>query len=219
MRRIILCFSVLLLNSCGGGQSFDSVKIGYQEWMLSNLNTSEFQNGEKIFEAKTAEEWQTAGREERAAWCYYDFNQDNEKLYGKLYNWFAVNDSRGIAPNGWHISNSKEWNSLSNAVKVDQSNFTGQAYDCKKSKFNMVSGGRCTSKGIFIENEGHSSLAQGVGDKEPEIIGNNGAWWTSTALTGRNSAYSETISCDGGGGSWQAVEKGAGFPVRCVKDK
>jgi uncharacterized protein (TIGR02145 family) len=107
MFQIILSSGVLILTSCKGEQSMDSVKIGNQEWLVSNLNTSEFQNGEKIFQAKNEKEWILALNEQRAAWCYYKFNEVNESR-GKMYNWYAATDTRLIAPKGWHVANAGE---------------------------------------------------------------------------------------------------------------
>ena len=107
MFQIILCSGVLLLTSCMGEPTMDSVKIGDQEWMVANLNSNGFQNGEKIFQAKNEKEWILALQEERAAWCYYKFNQVN-KIRGKMYNWYAAKDPRLIAPKGWHVANAGE---------------------------------------------------------------------------------------------------------------
>src|SRR5210317_1010044 len=85
------------------------ISIGNQVWMLDNLNVDKFRNGDSIPQAKTDEEWENAGINGQPAWCYYDNNPDNGKRYGKLYNWHAVNDSRGLAPKGWHIPSAQEW--------------------------------------------------------------------------------------------------------------
>ena len=80
-----------------------SVKIGSQVWATENLNVDRFRNGDPIPQAKTAEEWQNAGNNQQPAWCYYNNDPKNGESYGKLYNWYAVNDRRGLAPQGWHI--------------------------------------------------------------------------------------------------------------------
>ena len=94
------------------GNTYKSVKIGKQEWMAENLNVNHFQNGEIIPEAKTDEEWAKARMENRPAWCYYDNDISNGGKYGKLYNWYAVNDPRGLAPKGWHVPTNFEWTVL-----------------------------------------------------------------------------------------------------------
>ncbi len=89
-----------------------TVKIGNQEWMAENLNVSTFRNGEPILEAKSAAEWKKAGDEGKPAWCYYENDPANGEEYGKLYNWFAVTDPRGLAPEGWHAPTDDEWQTL-----------------------------------------------------------------------------------------------------------
>ena len=90
-----------------------SVKIGKQTWTTENLNTGKFRNGDNIPEAKTNLEWETAGNEKKPAWCYYNNDPANAKKYGKLYNWYAVKDARGLAPEGYHIASTEEWDALS----------------------------------------------------------------------------------------------------------
>jgi uncharacterized protein (TIGR02145 family) len=96
------------------GQNYKTVIIGSQTWVSENLNVSTFRNGDKIKEAKTIEEWEKAIIEKKPAWCYYDNDIEKGELYGKLYNWYALNDSRGLAPLGWHIPTIYEWTTLNN---------------------------------------------------------------------------------------------------------
>ena len=83
-------------------------KIGNQVWMAENLNVDHFRNGDEIPEARTIGEWQSGN----PAWCYYNNDPANASKYGKLYNPSALNDSRGLAPEGWHIPSHKEFNLL-----------------------------------------------------------------------------------------------------------
>jgi uncharacterized protein (TIGR02145 family) len=100
---------VAQISQTGG---FKSVKIGTQIWMTENLNVSTFRNGDAIPEAKTDEEWKQAGKEGKPAWCYYNNDPKNGAKYGKLYNWYAVTDPRGLAPTGWHVPSHDEWKTL-----------------------------------------------------------------------------------------------------------
>ncbi len=100
------------INQVTQSGSYKSVKIGTQTWMLENLNVSTFRNGDPIPEAKTDEEWEKAGKEGKPVWCYYDNDPKNGAKYGKLYNWYAVNDPRELAPIGWHVSTDVEWEIL-----------------------------------------------------------------------------------------------------------
>jgi uncharacterized protein (TIGR02145 family) len=76
------------------------VKIGKQVWMYENLNVDKFRNGDPIPEVKTREEWLKAGENKQPAWCYFENDPANGKKIGKIYNFYAVTDSRGISPKG-----------------------------------------------------------------------------------------------------------------------
>ncbi len=88
------------------------VKIGTQTWMSANLNVQKFRNGDLILQAQTNDEWEKAGFEKLPAWCYYEMDTKNGKIYGKLYNRFALYDPRGLAPKGWRLPNDKDWELL-----------------------------------------------------------------------------------------------------------
>ena len=92
-------------------ETIQTVKIGTQVWMKKNLDVSTYRNGDIIPEVKDPEEW---GKLTTGAWCYYDNDPKNGKIYGKLYNWYAVNDSRGLAPEGYHVPSASEWGQLVN---------------------------------------------------------------------------------------------------------
>jgi len=89
---------------------YASVKIGTQKWMTTNLAVTHYRNGDRIPEAKGKVAWAalTTG-----AWCWYNNDSATGAVYGKLYNWYAVNDPRGLAPSGWHVPSDAEWDTLS----------------------------------------------------------------------------------------------------------
>lgn len=78
-------------------------KIGSTYWSTENLNTTTFRNGDEIPQVKNYREYELALKRKAPAWCYYEFDPDNESIYGKLYNRFALEDSRGIAPRGYRL--------------------------------------------------------------------------------------------------------------------
>jgi len=113
MKKVSLILSAvvmiaMMLSSCGEGAS-NEVTIGNQVWMSQNLNVDKFRNGDPIPHAETREEWEKAGENRHPAWCYYDNDSANADKYGKLYNWYAVNDPRGLAPEGWKIPSHEDW--------------------------------------------------------------------------------------------------------------
>ena len=95
-------------------EKVNAVKIGNQLWMAEDLNIDKFNNGDPIPEAKNLDEWKKAGKAGTPMSCYYNFDPENGKKYGKLYNWYAVNDSRGLAPNGFHVATKDDWQELIN---------------------------------------------------------------------------------------------------------
>ncbi|MBM2816459.1 MAG: hypothetical protein HW421_3221 [Ignavibacteria bacterium] len=119
MNYKILVLSIIslsfFLNSCKDNPSNPTsnndtiVTIGTQVWMKRNLDVDHYRNGDSIPEVRDAKQWAnlTTG-----AWCYYNNDFVNGILYGKLYNWYAVNDPRGLAPPGWHIPSDSEWTTL-----------------------------------------------------------------------------------------------------------
>ena len=102
-----------------GLSNAQTVTIGTQVWMTKNLDVATFRNGDPIPEAKSNEEWEKAGENKQPAWCYYDNDPANGAKYGKLYNWYAVNDPRGLAPEGWHVPSIDEWDECLNQIKID----------------------------------------------------------------------------------------------------
>jgi uncharacterized protein (TIGR02145 family) len=117
MKMLILCLVLL----SGSIYCQNTVQLGTQTWMTKNLDVTQFKNGDPIPQAQTDEAWQEAGFSGKAAWCYVTItNEDgvNQELkrYGKLYNSFAINDPRGIAPEGWRISTTDDWGELEQYV-------------------------------------------------------------------------------------------------------
>jgi hypothetical protein len=109
MKKNILIFIVLtaiLFSITGYAQT---VTIGSQVWTSTNLNVSTYRNGEVIPQVNDGEVW---AKLTTGAWCYYDNDSSNGTKYGKLYNWYALNDPRGLAPKGYHIPTNAEWTAL-----------------------------------------------------------------------------------------------------------
>ena len=104
------------INSTDNNASVDypEIKILQHTWMAKNLDVSSFRNGDPIQEAKSEEEWKSLGDSGLPAWCHYENDPKNDEIHGKLYNWYAVKDKRGLAPNGWNIPSYADWRVLIN---------------------------------------------------------------------------------------------------------
>jgi uncharacterized protein (TIGR02145 family) len=119
-----------------------TVTIGTQVWMTKNLDVDHFRNGDPIPQAKTDEEWKRAGENKQPAWCYYDNDPANGVKYGKLYNWYAVNDQRGLAPGGYHVPSDEEWTVLTDYL--GGSDIAGKKMKSKSGWSDYTSGGSQT---------------------------------------------------------------------------
>lgn len=103
----------LISSSIGFSQDLTFTKIGNQIWMQKNFENTRFRNGDVIKEVKSKEEWFKAGYREEPAWCYFDFDPKNAR-FGKLYNYYAISDSRNIAPPGWRVPSFQDYYTLVN---------------------------------------------------------------------------------------------------------
>ena len=206
----------LMLRSCGkysvtdvDGNSYATVQIGRQCWTQSNLRVSKYRDGDNITNITTPNSsWEntTSG-----AWCNYDNNASNGTTYGKLYNWYAVNDSRGLCPTGWHVPSDAEWTTLTTHLGGTS-----------------VSGGKMKSTGTTLwispntgatNSSGFTGLPGGLRFNTGGFnsVGVYGLWWSSSDagsghawyrfLTFSNAIVNRTFN----------VHR-LGFSVRCARD-
>ena len=187
-------------KSSNQNKVYKSVVIGTQIWMTENLNVSTFRNGDPILEAKTTEEWENAGKNKQPAWCFYENDPKYGTKYGKLYNWYAVNDQRGLAPVGWHVPSDAEWTLLvdflgNEAGKKMKSASGWSGYGCKRCdggssqfKANCTSckGTQNNSTEPFSGNGTNSSGFSGLpgsgitSQGKYGGVGSYGFWWSSS---------------------------------------
>jgi uncharacterized protein (TIGR02145 family) len=205
----MMLFILPICDSFAQKEELKTVKIGNQIWMTKNLDVDKFRNGDPIPQAKTQKEWANAGNNQKPAWCYYENSTANGKLYGKLYNWYAVNDPRGLAPEGWHVPSFNEWNEL--VEKLD--------YDNPQSDMKNTTGwGR---DGNGNNRTGYSGLPAGTRWEEGEFeeVGKSAYWWSSTDEEGDWGAYHCSVDYSSFGPVAPSLQnKQRGLSVRCIKD-
>jgi uncharacterized protein (TIGR02145 family) len=187
---------------------YQPLSIGNQVWMLKNLEVDTYRNGDSIPQVMDSDQWIKL---KTGAMCYYSAGLDS--IYGKLYNWYAVNDSRGLAPVGWHIPTQAEWIELDNFL--GDSNLSG-------GKLKEIGTSHWNSPNTGATNEiGFTALPGGYRRWMGEFssAGLIGMWWTSTVYGGYYggcvyiSSFSAILNCQGGGN-----DREYGLSVRCVKD-
>ncbi len=200
-----------------GVDNVPTIKIGTQEWLGKNLNVDHFANGDPIPEAKNESEWKTANYFQRPAWCYYNNDPANGQIYGKLYNWYAVTDPRGLAPKGWHIPDYNDFKTLLDFLGGEEiaglpmKSTTGwyRNNGNNKSGFNALPGGYRESDASF----------KGRYLKEPpDRQGYDGNLWSrsTSQQTGKPATF-EIFSYDNKV-RLEFFEMGCGFPIRCIRD-
>ncbi|GEM_PF-4381751 len=193
--------SILQVDNFGQGDII-SVKIGNQIWTRDNLNTSVFNNGDPILEAKTVEEWVKAGAKKTPAWCYYNNDSANVKTYGKLYNWYAINDKRGIAPEGFHIPDKDELITLLYYLGGEGEKAYVSLIPGGTSSFNALFGGCRYYDGQFL------------------ILQSPIAYWSSSeGSVGSGSAWHLVIDVMQKSARMFYFNNNMGFSVRCLKGK
>ena len=219
-----------MLQSCSSGDSdnnsnsavtdidgnvYQTVTICNQTWTKTNLNVSKYRNGDVIPQVTDATQWNnlTTG-----AWCYYNNDPSNGAIYGKLYNWYAVNDSRGLAPQGWHVPTNAEWTTLTTCLggvaaagakmkETGDSHWLSPNIDANNSSgFTALPGGSREYDDLFTFEFTFTSIRA------------NANWWSSSEYN--NNAHYRYLNyvpgyviCDCSDGN-----KVNGYSVRCIKD-
>lgn len=194
------------------GNSYATVLINGKQWMKENLNVTKYRNGDVIPEVTDMAEWDalTTG-----AWCYYENDTANGTEYGRLYNWYAVTDPRGLAPTGWHIPTDAEWTGLTT--------FLGGT-SAAGIKMRALGDLWSTSAVLATNQAGFSAIPGGYGylthtytpeDQPFNSLGDVAFWWSATT-TNANAAYSLNVNLNNSVTRGAILKKSA-LSVRCVR--
>jgi uncharacterized protein (TIGR02145 family) len=189
--------------------TYNTVQIGTQCWTQSNLKTSRFRNGVIITNSITTTAW----AQPSPSWCNYNNIISNDILYGKLYNWYAVNSSNGLCPIGWHVPSNSELDTLINFL--GGSSVAGGAL--KSTVTQPTSGGwavpnigATNTSGFTVVPGGYRSLSSFL------YVGITGGFWTSTPSSSWAVYFSFQNNSSGSGGGTD--HPAGGFSIRCLKD-
>jgi len=181
----------------------NEIKIGDQTWTSKNLEVSTYRNGDDIPRVHGQEEWEnlTTG-----AWCYYENKTGKGSTYGKLYNWYAVNDPRGLAPKGYHIPSDAEWSILTTYLGTDAA-----------AKMKSTTG--WNEDGNGSNTSGFAGLPGGCrgGNGNFFNIGALGHWWSSSENE-TDDAWYRSLNYENSSVFRFIFYKYYGFSVRCLRN-
>lgn len=190
---------------------YKTITIGTQTWMAENLRTTKYRNGESIPEVTSNTEWKNLTS---AAYSNYGNTSDVDAIatFGRLYNWFAVTDSRNLAPTGWHVATDADWTTLTTFLG-GESVAGGKLKETGTTHWNSPNTGADNSTGFTALPAGRREYTDGSFIN----TGFNGFWWTSSAYNPDYSWYRQ-INYDGAIVNPANFHKQYGFAIRCVKD-
>ncbi len=189
------------------GNGYKIVQIGTQLWMKENLKVSKFRNGDAIPTNLDNTAWSSTTS---GAYAVYSNDVKNSSKYGKLYNWYAVADPRGLCPSGWHIPSDKEWTELENYLGGRDA--AGGKLKAVSSMWNNPNTGASNSSGF-------SALPGGYRYDNGYFytIGYLSYWWSSTEYSS-TSSWNRWLYYETGESYRNLFNKHYGFCVRCLRD-
>jgi|GEM_PF-2743106 len=200
------------------GNVYQTVQIGNQVWMKENLRVSKYRNGDPIPTGLDSASWQFTNS---GAYAVYNNASGNNSLYGKLYNWHAVMDARGLCPAGWHAPTDTEWQTLESFLGMPSSELNLTGFNNPRGQAQNVGGklkavsNLWTAPNVGATNEsGFTALPGGFRRDTGQYVGiaSNGYWWTTLGARSRWLAFASAAAFR------QNSFANYGFSVRCLKD-
>ena len=200
------------------GYTYDLVAIGEQCWFAENLRTEHYANGDVIPGELSNGEWSDADDTNLGAQAIYNNDASNLTDYGRLYNWFAVDDARGLCPSGWHVPTDGEYMTLEMALGMSESEANGTGYRGTDQGTQMKSSASDSPSWDGTNTSGFSGLAGGnrnyFGDFNSG--GYFGGFWSASA--DGTVAWARKLVGGGTGVNRSLNNQRSGFSVRCVRD-
>ena len=202
------------------GNVYQTIQIGNQWWTAENLKVTHYRNGDAIPNVTSNSEWINLAT---GAYCAYNNNESNTDIYGYLYNWYTINDSRNIAPAGWHVPTDEEWKELEMVLGMSQLDADGVGYrgTDEGGKLKETGTTHWASPNTGATNEsGFSALpcgSRGGNDGSFYNLGFFATFWLSTELNG-NYAWLRHLYYDYSFITRHYTNKQYGFSIRLVRD-
>jgi len=185
-----------------------TIIIGTQQWMSKNLDVAFYRNGDPIPQVTDPTAWAglTTG-----AWCFYNNDPLQGNKYGKLYNWYAVNDPRGLAPQGWHVPSDAEWTTLATTLGGELV-AGGKMKEAGTINWTTPNTGADNSSGFAGLPGGYRNDAGAFG-----AVRVGGRWWSATEVS-TAAAWSRILHYTNGNILTFGTSGHFGLSVRCIRD-
>jgi uncharacterized protein (TIGR02145 family) len=199
------------------GNVYKTVKIGDQWWMAENLKVTRYRNGDAIPHVTDNTAWVGLSS---GAYCAYDNYYGNATTYGLLYNWYAVDDARNIAPEGWHVPTDEEWKELEMYLGLSQNEADSIGYRGTDEGSKLKSTSGWNNNGNGTNESGFTALPGGYrrySNGTFGFVGDHGYWWSATEYSSA-AAWSRILSYNLSEVYRYFNSKPDGFSVRCVRD-
>ncbi len=189
------------------GHHCNTIVIGDQSWVSCNLYTAHFRNGDPIPLVHSDEEWEALGEARQPACCHYRNEDALELRYGRLYNWYAVTDPRGLVPDHWRVPTLSDWKDLLEALGgghlagrrlKDREGWSNNGNGNNGSGFSARPGGGRGAFGSFLD------------------LGDYGNWWSSTDSNTEEAAFLYLTFIDSSAMIRTDGFKSSGLSVRCL---
>lgn len=202
------------------GNEYATIIIGSQEWMAENLRTSSYSDGSSIANITNGSQWWTLTT---GAWSWFENDGDYNFPYGKLYNWYAIADSRKVCPSGWHVPTEVEWQELESALGMPVNELNGTGY---RGVTQSIGGAMkaitfWTEPNTGATNESGFAALPG-GNRNADVggfgtLGSYGHWWSASESVSQE-AWMRMLDYSSSGVFRADVDIRDGHSVRCVRD-
>ena len=238
MKNIIrisgVILTIFLVHSCKketdsgirdiDGNVYTSITIGTQVWMVQNLKSTRYSNGDLIGTTTSATLDISAEATPKYQWAY-EGNESNVNTYGRLYTWYAVTDTRNVCPVGWHVPTDAEWTTLTDYLTNNGYGYGGSGEDIAKSMA-ATSGWTTDPTAGNVGNDQASNNSSGFtalpgGYRELlgtyHNVGSIGCWWSTTESTTSVAWRKQVSSADPYVYRDQSFKQ-LGSSIRCLRD-
>ncbi len=202
--------------------SAKEIRIFNQTWMTRNLDVISYKNGDLIPQCKNSYELENASRNKIGAWCYYNFDESRGAKFGKLYNWYAVSDDRGIAPVGYRIPTDEDWQTLESLLGLSEHQLESFDRNNKSIGIKLIgfeSLWNYTEKMEEIGESGFLAIPSGKYEDGFSGLCVVSTWWTATELSDTN-AISRSLKVEYSSDELlrESSNKENFYSIRLIKD-